>query len=67
MLKSFVKIKVFHIDNKLNNGDIINSGNLMSIKYYIRYWKHFVSKRHSSTSELNTIKLLNQANTIKDN
>jgi hypothetical protein len=40
---------------------------LMSIKYYIRYWKHFASKKDSLTLVLNIVKLLNQANTIKDN
>jgi hypothetical protein len=51
----------------LNNGEIINSGNLMSIKDYIKYWKHFTSTKHDLTLELNTFKLLNQANTIKNN
>jgi hypothetical protein len=46
---------------------MINSGNLMSIKYYIIYWKDFASKKHNLTLELNIVKLLNQADTIKNN
>jgi hypothetical protein len=38
---------------------MINSGNLMSIKYYIKYWKHYSSKKHDLTLELNIVKLLN--------
>ncbi len=44
---------------------MINSGNLISIKYYIKYLKHFSLKKHDLTLKLNTVKLLNQANTIK--
>jgi hypothetical protein len=46
---------------------MIHSGNLMSIKYYIKYWKHFSSKKQDLTLKLNTVLLLNQANTIKNN
>jgi hypothetical protein len=49
----------------LNDGDMINSGNLMFIKYYIKYWKHFAFKKHYLTLELNIVKLVHQANKIK--
>jgi DNA integrity scanning protein DisA with diadenylate cyclase activity len=37
-------IEVFDKDNKLIDGATIIQGNLVSIKCYIRYWKHFASK-----------------------
>ncbi len=46
---------------------MINSGNLISIKHYIKYWKHFSSKKHNLTLELNIVKVLQQANTIEKN
>jgi len=38
--------------NKLIDGAIVNLGDLVSIKCYVRYWKHFVSKQHGITLKL---------------
>jgi hypothetical protein len=46
--------------------DMVNLGDLISMKCYIRYWRHFASKWHILTLELVTIKILSHANTIKD-
>lgn len=61
------KIIIFDFEKKLIDGDTINPRDLVSIKCYIGYWRHFASKRHGLTLELATIKLLDHANTIKYN
>jgi hypothetical protein len=45
-LKEFNTIEIFYKNNKLIDGNIINLGDLVSIKCYIRYWRHFASKQH---------------------
>jgi DNA integrity scanning protein DisA with diadenylate cyclase activity len=37
-------IEVFDKNNKLIGGAIVIQGDLVSIKCYIQYWKHFASK-----------------------
>jgi hypothetical protein len=65
--KEFNTIEIFDKNNKLIDGNIINPRDLVSVKCYIRYWKHFTSKWHGLTLKLATVKLLNQVNLIKDN
>jgi len=60
--ENFNKIEIFDFEDKLIDEDTINLGNLISTKCCIRYWRHFAFK----TLELVALKLLNQANTIKD-
>ncbi len=52
--------------NKLINGAIVNLGDLVSIKCYVRYWRHFVSKRHGITLESVDIKKIDQCRIIVD-
>ncbi len=61
------KIIIFDFESKLIDGDTINPGDLVSRRCYIGYWRHFASKKHSLTLELATVKLLDHANTNKDN
>jgi hypothetical protein len=49
-------IKVFDKNNKLINGATIIIGDLVSIKCYVGYWKHFISKQHEITSQLVVVK-----------
>ncbi len=42
-VEEFCKITFLILTIYLNNGDMINSGNLMFRKHYIKYWKHFSS------------------------
>jgi hypothetical protein len=44
--------------NKLINGAIVNLGDLVSIKCYVRYWRHFVSKQHGIALKLVVVKKL---------
>ncbi len=66
-LEEFNTIEIFDNNNKLIDGNIINLGDLVSIKCYIRYWRHFTSKQHGLTLKLTTVKLLDQINLIKKN
>ncbi len=66
-IKELNKVQIFDKNNKLIDGNTINSGDLISIKCYIWYWRHFAYKRHGLTLKLVVVKLLDQANTIKDN
>ncbi len=43
---------MFDKDNKLIDGSTIIQGDLVSIKCYIWYWKHFTSKQHGITLKL---------------
>jgi hypothetical protein len=52
-------VDFFDKDNKIIDGNILNLGDRVSIKCYIIYWKHFISKQHKLTLELTVIKLLN--------
>jgi len=54
--KEFHKVEIFDKDNKLIDGDIMSLGDLVSIKCYTRYWRHFVSKRHGLTLDLIAVK-----------
>jgi hypothetical protein len=46
-VKEFHEVEIYDKDNRLIDGDTINSRDLMSIRCYIKYWKHLiVSKRH---------------------
>ncbi len=65
-LKKWNVIKVFDKDNKLINDVIVNLGNLVSIKCYVRYWRHFVSKWHGITLESVDIKKFDQGRIIVD-
>jgi hypothetical protein len=60
-------VDFFDKNNKVIDGNILNSGDLVSIKCYIRYWRHFISKQHKLTLELAAIKLLDHVNLIKHN
>ncbi len=62
----FYKVEIFDKDNKLIDADTMSSRDLVSIKCYIRYEKHFVSKKRGLKLKVIVIKLLNQANMIKD-
>jgi hypothetical protein len=66
-VEEFNKVQISDNTNKLIDGNTINSRDLVSIKCYIRYWRHFASKRHGLTLKLIVVELLDQANTIKDN
>jgi hypothetical protein len=50
-------IGVFDKDNKLINGATFNLGDLVSIKCYVRYQRHFVSKQHGITLKRCCIKI----------
>jgi hypothetical protein len=39
-------IELFDKDNKLIDGATIIQGNLVSIKCYVQYWRHFTFKWH---------------------
>ncbi len=52
-------VDFFDKGNRVIDGNILNLEDLVSIKCYIRYWRHFISKQHKLTLELTTIKLLN--------
>jgi hypothetical protein len=52
--------------NKLINGAIVNLGDLVSIKCYARYWRHFVSKQHGITLKLVVVKKFDQGIIIVD-
>jgi hypothetical protein len=45
-LEGFNTIEIFDKKKKLIDGNIINPRNLVSIKFHIRYWRHFASKWH---------------------
>jgi len=44
--KEFNVVEIFDKDDKLIDGNRVKLRNLMSIKCYIKYWRHFASKRH---------------------
>jgi hypothetical protein len=48
-LEEFNTIEIFYKNNKLIDGNTINPKDLVFFKCYIRYWRHFVSKRHGLT------------------
>jgi len=58
---------VFDKDNKLINGATINPRDFVSIKCYVRYCKHFISKWHGITWKLVAIKTFDQGRIIVDN
>ncbi len=49
---------MFDKNNKLINDAIVNPGVLVSIKCYVKYWRHFISKQHEITLELIDVKFL---------
>ncbi len=49
-------IDVFDKDNKVIDDAIVVLGDLISIKCYIRYWRHYTSKWHGLIYELATTK-----------
>jgi len=51
-------IEIFDKENKLINGASIVRGDLISVKYYIRYWRHYTSKSHELTLKLIVVKQL---------
>jgi hypothetical protein len=65
--KEFNIIEVFDKDNKLINAATINPRDLVSIKCYVRYWRHFVSKRHGITLKLIVVKKIDLGIIIVDN
>jgi len=64
--KDFHKVEIFYNDNRLIDGDIVNPWDLVSTKYYIRYWRYFASKKCNLILELVVLKLLDKKE-IKDN
>jgi hypothetical protein len=56
--EKFNIVEFFDKDNRVIDGNILNLEDLVSIKCYIRYWRHFISKQYKLTLELTTIKLL---------
>jgi hypothetical protein len=58
-VEKFNIVDFFDKGNRVIDGNILNLEDLVSIKCYIRYWRHFISKQHKLTLELTTIKLLN--------
>jgi hypothetical protein len=66
LYKNFNTIEIFDKNNKLIDGNTINPRDLVSIKCYIKYWRHFTSKQHKLTLELAIVKLIYQVNLIKD-
>ncbi len=65
-IEEFNKIENFDKNKKLIDGNTINLGDLVSIKCYIKYWRHFASKQHRLTLELVAVKILDQVNLIKN-
>jgi len=57
---------VFDKKNKLSNGATINPRDLVSIKCYVRYCKHFISKWHGITLKLVVVKTFDQGIIIVD-
>jgi hypothetical protein len=53
---------VFDKYHKLINGATSIQGDLVSIKCYIWYWRHFASKRHGITLKLIAIKKRSRQN-----
>ncbi len=48
-LEEFNTIEIFDKNNKIIDGNTINPRDLVSIKCYIKYWRHFTSKWHGLT------------------
>jgi hypothetical protein len=66
-LEKFNTIEIFDKNNKLIDGNKINPKDLVFVKCYIQYWRHFAFKRYGLTLELTIVKILDQVNLIKDN
>lgn len=48
------------MDTTIVDGDIVNPWDLVSTKYYIRYWRYFASKKCNLILELVVLKLLDK-------
>jgi hypothetical protein len=48
-LEEFNTIEIFDKNNKIIDGNTINPRDLVSIKCYTKYWRHFSSKWHGLT------------------
>jgi hypothetical protein len=58
-------IKLKYLTIKLIDGNIVNWGDLVFNKCYIRYYRHFTSKKHDLIMELAIVKLLDHGNIIR--